>query len=74
MKWIYWKVTLINFLKYHPGSNGVPLNNVVRDNFNQILRNKPNFLDDYANMNPLQVRVFAHYEDKVHLYIISLIS
>ena len=29
MKWINWNVTLINFLKYQTGMNGVPLNYIV---------------------------------------------
>ena len=46
MKWIDWKVTLINLLMSQPGKNGVLLNYVVPDNFNPIARNNPNFLDD----------------------------
>ena len=58
MNWIDWKVTLIKFLKSQPGRNGVSLNYVVRDNVNPIVRNKPNFLDGYADITLLQGRVF----------------
>ena len=60
MKLIYWKVTLINFLKYQPGRNEVPLNYVVHDNFKPIARNNPNFFDDYDDRNPLQGKHFTH--------------
>ena len=58
MRWIDWKVMLINFLKYRPRRNGVPLNYVVRDNINPIGRNNPYFFDDYADRTSLQGRVF----------------
>ena len=74
MKWIEWKVMLINFLKYQPVRNIVPLNYDVRDNVNPIVSNNPNVLDDYANRTPLQGRVYTRDSAKVHLYIISLIS
>ena len=53
IKWMDWKVKLINLLKFHPGRNGVTLNHFVRDNVNPIISNKPNFLDDYSNITPL---------------------
>ena len=74
MNCIDWKVTLINFLKYPPRRNLVPLNYVVRDNVNPITRNNPNFLYDYANINLLQGKVFNHDVSKVHSCIICLIS
>ena len=74
MKWINWKITLIKFLKYQPRRNGFPLNYVIQNNFNPIIRNNPNFLDDYADRTQLQGRVFTHDAAKVHSYIISLIS
>ena len=46
MKWINWNVTLINFLKYQTGMNGVPLNYIVEYNVKQIVKTKPNFLDN----------------------------
>ena len=74
MMWIYRKVMLINFLKYQPVRNIVPLSYDVRDNVNPIVSNNPNVLDDYANRTPLQGRVYTRDSAKVHLYIISLIS
>ena len=65
---------LINFLKSHLGRNGVPLNYSVHDNFNPIVSNNTNLLDDYYNRTLLQGRVFTHDASKFHLYIISLIS
>ena len=59
-KWIDWKVTLIIFLNSQPRSNGVPINHVVYNNVKPIVRNNPNFLYDYANITPLQGRVFVH--------------
>ena len=53
MNCIDWKVTLIIFLTYYPGRNGVSLNYAVRDNVNPITRNNPNFLDDYTNITLL---------------------
>ena len=46
MKWINWNVTLINFLKYQTGMNGVPLNYIVEYNVKQIVKTKPNFLEN----------------------------
>ena len=74
MKWINWKVTLINFLKSQPGSNGVPLNYAAHDNVKPIVRNNPNFLNDYSDKTQLQGEVFTHNAAKVHSYIIGLIS
>ena len=74
MMWIYRKVMLINFLKSHPGRNGVPLNYVLRDNANPIARNNPNFLDDYADKTLLRGKLFTHDAAKAHSYIIPLIS
>ena len=74
MKWINWKVMLINFLKYQPGKNWVPLNYVVSDNVNPIVSNNPRFLDDYSDITPLQGKVFTHDSAKVHSYIVRLIS
>ena len=43
MKLIYWKVMLMNFLKYHPGRNGVPLKYVVLDNVTQLQGMTPTY-------------------------------
>ena len=69
-----WKVTLINFLKYQPGGNGVPLNYVIRGNVSAIVRTNINFLDDYVDRTPLSGRVFNADASKVHSYIARLIS
>ena len=74
MKWIGWKVTLIYFLKYHPGINGVPLKYFVHDNVKPTARYNPNLLDDYADRTLLQGRVFTHDAATVYLYTIRLIS
>ena len=74
MKWINWKVALINFLESHPGRNGFSINYVVCDNINPIVRNNPNLLADYSDRTPLQGRVFTHDSAKFHLYIIFLVS
>ena len=74
MKCIDWKVTLINFLKFHPGRNGFPLNYAVGDNVNPIVKNNSNFLDDHANRTPFQWRVFTHNEAKVQSYILFIWS
>ena len=42
------KEKLINFLKYKPWSNGVPLNYVIRDNIDAIVRTNMKFLDNCA--------------------------
>ena len=53
MEWMDWKATIINFLKYQPGRNGVPLKYVIRENFATIIRTNTKFLDDYVEKNPL---------------------
>ena len=74
MEWINWKVMLINFLKSQPLRNGVPLNYVLHDNFNPIVRKNPNLLDDYSDITLLQGIVFTCDASKVHSYIIRLVS
>ena len=61
-----WKATLINFLKYQPGRNGVLLKYFIRDNVASIVRTNTNFIDDYVDRTPLTGRVFNTNESKVH--------
>ena len=68
-----WKATLINSIKSQPGRNGVPLNYVIRENVAAIAQTNTNFLDDYVDRNPLNVRFFNADASKVHLYIVRLI-
>ena len=49
MKWIYWKVKLIHFLKYQTSIHVFHINYAVHNNSNPILRNNPNCLYDYAD-------------------------
>ena len=58
MEWMDWKATLIYFLKYQPGRNGVPLNYVIREKIYAIVRTNKNFIDDYVDRKPLTGRVF----------------
>lgn len=74
MKWIDWKVTLINFLKSQVGRNGVPLSYVVRENVTPLVRNNASFLDDYVDRAPLHGRIFSTDTVKVHAFITRLIS
>ena len=70
MEWMYWKATVINFLKSQPGKNGVPLDYVIRDNVVAIVRTNTKFIDDYVDRNPLTGRVFNSDASKLHSYIV----
>ena len=74
MERMVWKVTLINFLKYQPGNNVVPLKYFIRYSFAAIVRTNTNFLDDYVDSNPPTGRVLNANASKVHSYIVLLIS
>ena len=74
MEWLDWKATLINFLKSQPGSNGVPLNYVIRDNVSAFIQTNTNFLDDYVDRTPLTERVFNAEASKVHPCIVRFVS
>jgi hypothetical protein len=74
IKWADWKGTFINFLKTQPGRHGVPLSYVVRDNDAALIRNNPNFLDDYVDQAPLNGRTFASDAEKVHAYLARLLT
>ena len=63
------KATLINFLKYKPGRNGVTLNYVTRERIEAIVQTNTNFLDDYVDRTPLTGRVFNADASKVNAYI-----
>ena len=49
-EWIDWKATLINFLKYQPGRNVVPLSYVIRNKITPTIGGNLNFLDDSINI------------------------
>ena len=64
MECMEWKATLINFLKYKPVINGVPLNYVISDNMANIVQTNTNFLDDYVDGKPLTGRVLMPMNPK----------
>ena len=74
MEWMDWKATIINFLKYKPGRNGVTLNYVTRERIDAIAQTNTNFLDDYVDRTPLTGRVFNANASKVPSYIVRFIS
>lgn len=74
MKWMDWKLMLINFLRTQPGRNGVPLNYVIWDSKNPVIRNNVNFLDDYVDRALLAGRPYQTDTSKVHSFIIRFIS
>ena len=74
MEWMDCKVTLINFLKYQPGNNGVPLSYVIREIVATIVQTTMNFLDDYVDRTPLTGKVLNADASRVNLYIARLIS
>ena len=61
-----WKATLMNFLRYQPGRNGVSLKYVIRNNVAVIVQTNTNFLDDYVDRTPLTGQVFNDNVTKVH--------
>ena len=67
------EATFFNFPKSQPGSYGGPLNYVIRDNVDAIVRTKAEILDDYVDRNPLTGRFFYANAYKVHSYIARLI-
>ena len=74
MEWMELKATLINFLKFQPGRNGVPLNYVTRDNVAAIVRTNTIFLDDCIDRTPLTGKNFNANASEVHSYIAQFIS
>ena len=74
IKWLDWRDTFIMFLRTQPGRNGVPLSYIIRKNEEQVLGNNVEFLDDYANMAPMNGPAFAADAAEVHTYIVNLIS
>ena len=49
MEWMEWKMKLIKFLKYQPGSNGSLLNYVIMENVAAIFQTNTKFIDDYVD-------------------------
>ena len=66
MKWADWKGTFVNFLKRQPGRHGMPLSYVACANDVALIRNNPNFLDDYVDQAPLNGHTFASNAEKVY--------
>ena len=68
------KEILINFLKYQPEINGVPLKYIIRDNIVTIVQTNTSFLDYYVDRTPPIGRFLNADASKVHSYIVGLIS
>ena len=73
MKWDDWVTTLIEYLSQMPGRNGVPLKYIIRDNDLPDPTPKPNFLEEYVAMAPLNGEAYIADSTEVLSIINKLI-
>ena len=74
IKWTDWKPTFIGFLNSQPSCWDIPLNYVVRENDEPIIRTNQNFLDDYVDRAPMTGATYTMDSQKVHTFIVKFIA
>ena len=74
VKWEYWAPTFINYVRYIPGRDGVPLKYIIGSNDLPDLTPNKVFLDDYVKNATLMGESFTIYASEVHTFIVNLIS
>ena len=74
VKWEDWEPKFMNSVRKIPGSYGIPLKYIIRDNYFANLIPNKDFLDDYVNNASLQDESFTIYAEEVHTFIVNLID
>ena len=72
--WRDWAPTVINYFRMIPGSDGVPLSYILRDNDEPNPATNPDFKDDYVMNAPLLGTSYVSDAREVHSAIRKLIS
>ena len=76
IKWVDWFPTFCNFLQAIPGSRGVPLSYVIRDDETPAPADDPtlHFLDNFVLRAPLTGDAYQIDNSEVHTYMVYFIS
>ena len=71
VKWEDWAPTLINYVMAIPGTDGLPLEYIIKADDLIDLTPKNDFIDDYVNNATLMGEAFTIDAAEVHTFIVN---